>query len=626
MEEIFVEFCRYYILEEPEENLKHLQEKYPKNFKEYQKKAIKFSKNLKRKTKKLGYNTDFESFCNMLEDYITKKDNMTDDEKKSELKILMSLSKIHDINLREELERYVSYKQTVATEITPAYIFKKFCRYNLDLNNSVEEFNELKKLAEANSLDFNDLQQTSKVYVEEIKSLTEKLGFTTTEESLYEMIEDYMSKKKFMSDNQKATYLRILLYLSEIYNINLRELLTKEKNIEPKVEKLNTHSILKNVNNPLDDYNLLNNLIDQRYNNGSFEVENIPNNDNSTEEEYDYNEIQAKLTYRIYQIFLDKFNNYAFDDLNSRYTHLIAEEDINILESLTEEDIYNILNELDKNETKHYICKKYKLTENLYNFILLSTKEATNLKANYLYNKYSLFNLSCLSPTISIYLQGEEKAIFELLSNYIIKCIQNNISYEIKNDNNSNNIFILYANNEDIEMKLDILNNLMPKYKNKLFNPNPICAKVNNSYYGISDIGLIRNNECILPYFDYINLISEVAYYRVLSKIVVEKITDEKAKYIVNNFIALNYLKVTPSLKIECNNISLETIKDLINQYIPLVSNTIIIYMSKQDEREKLIEEFKKSLKYVSNILNGIDKKATSNLALNNLNSIFNNF
>lgn len=621
MEELFIELCRFYTLEEPEEKLSNLKEKYPNEFKECQKKAIKFAKNLKRKVKKLGYSTDFESFCNMLEEYITKKDNMTDEEKKSELKILMSLSRIHDINLREELERYVSYKETPTSEENTSYIFKKFCRYNLNLNDSVEDFNELKELAESNNLDFNDLQQKSKVYVEEIRLLTEKLGFSTTEESLYEMIDDYIDKKKYMSDTQKATYLRILLYLSEIYNINLRELLTKEK----QQEKVNICSILKKATNPLEDINLLSTLIDQRYNNGTFDLEKITTN-SSSEEDYDYNDILSKLAYKIYQIFLDKFNNYAFEDLNIKYTNLISEEEISLLSALTEEDIYNILNEIDKNETKHYICKKYKISENLYNFIVLSTKESINLKNTNISNEYSLFNISYSFPTISIYLQGEEKELFDLLSNYIYKCIHNNISYEIKSGYNSNDIYILYANENDIETKLDILNTLVPKYKNKLFTPNPLCSLVNTSCYGITDIGLIHNGLYILPYFDYLNLIFEVAYYRVLSKIVIIKITDEKAENIINNFITLTDLKLTSDLKIECNNISFETIKDLINQYIPLVTNTISIYMSEEDEKLKLVEEFRKSINYINNILNGKDKKTSSNLALSNLNDKFNTF
>jgi len=50
--------------------LEELKEETGDNFKEYQKKAIKYVKNLRRKANKLGFDTDFESFCNCLEKYI----------------------------------------------------------------------------------------------------------------------------------------------------------------------------------------------------------------------------------------------------------------------------------------------------------------------------------------------------------------------------------------------------------------------------------------------------------------------------------------------------------------------------------------------------------------------------
>ena len=52
----------------------------------------------------------------------------------------MTLSEIHEINLREELERYISYKKKDEQAIDKEQIFHQFCRYNLKPNNDVEEF------------------------------------------------------------------------------------------------------------------------------------------------------------------------------------------------------------------------------------------------------------------------------------------------------------------------------------------------------------------------------------------------------------------------------------------------------------------------------------------------------
>lgn len=80
MEETFRKFCVFYAAEKDEKYLEELKQEAKENTEEYQK-ALKFVKNLKYKAKKLGYNIDFESFCNLLEEYISKKDDLEDKEK-----------------------------------------------------------------------------------------------------------------------------------------------------------------------------------------------------------------------------------------------------------------------------------------------------------------------------------------------------------------------------------------------------------------------------------------------------------------------------------------------------------------------------------------------------------------
>lgn len=621
MEELFAKFCRYYVLNGTEEEYQELVNLSGPNFKEYQKKALKFSKNLKRKTQKMGFNIDFESFCNMLEDYINKKDNLSDPEKKNYLKILLSLSNIHDINLREELEKYVSYKDSTNDDELYKNIFKKFCCYNLTTNNTVEDFNDLKSLAQENNLDFYELQQKSISFVEEIKELIEKLGFSNDENSFYQMVDEYKNQKKHMTDTQKASYLRILLYLSEIYEVNLRELLFNSKDINSE-NKENSFN-LNNIINPLDNNILLSDMLSQRFNNGQFDIENLYQVESNQNSEYDYSKIQANLIFKLFRIFIDKMSNYAYEDLNPKYSSLIGEEELSLLDSLTEEKIYNILIDINKSESNHYICKKYKITDNLYKFILLSANEATNLKDNIKGSTYSLFNYNYSKPTIAIYISGEEKNIFNFLNDYIKQCIQNDLSYDLESSyNRHNNTYILLSNKEEFMKKINILDSLAQKWNKKLFKPNPITRTINDTYYGITDIGMLYpENDILIPYFSYIDIISEVSYYRILSKLIVNKITDTKAQDIINNFISLNDLKINniESLEFSINDNNFDMIKDLVNQYIPLVINTLNIYMEDQRKKENIIIEFRKSLLYISNILSKNDKKENSNIALNNL-------
>ena len=129
MDNIFRKFCQYYITDKNEKVLNELREMAQDEFEEYQEETYKFIEELKHSLRELGYSLDFESFCNLLEEYINKKDALTDEEKKKYLKTLMNLSELYEVNLREELERYVSYKETTQEEISEKDIFYKFCKY-----------------------------------------------------------------------------------------------------------------------------------------------------------------------------------------------------------------------------------------------------------------------------------------------------------------------------------------------------------------------------------------------------------------------------------------------------------------------------------------------------------------
>ena len=91
MDNIFRKFCQYYTTDKNEKVLNELREMAQDEFEDYQEETKKFIEDLKHSLRELGYQLDFESFCNLLEEYINKKDSLNDDEKKKYLKILMNM-------------------------------------------------------------------------------------------------------------------------------------------------------------------------------------------------------------------------------------------------------------------------------------------------------------------------------------------------------------------------------------------------------------------------------------------------------------------------------------------------------------------------------------------------------
>ena len=633
MDNIFRKFCQYYTTDKSEKLLNELRELAQDEFDDYKEETYKFIEELKHSLRELGYTIDFESFCNLLEEYINKKETLSDEEKKKYLKALMNLSELYEVNLREELERYVSYKKTEQEEVSEKEIFYKFCKYNICPNNNVDEFNELKQIAIDNNIPFKELQKRSIMFIEELKLSAEHLGFNIEEDSIDFIVKDYLRKKNKMSDYDKSRYLKILLYLSEIYDVNIREMLTVPQIEKKEITTIDINELLRNLSNPLENEELMSSLLNQRYNNGYFEIRDITlKSDASITEStnYDYELLHAEATYKIYRKFLDKYNNYALEDLNEEYLNMLSDADIKRLEELNQDDIYEIIKLIANRESSQYIIKKYKLTNSLYQFIEKSSNETTNIKIEHIgIRNNTLFNADNEQYTIKIYLNGPELETHKVLNEYILRCIEENINYDMKatgDNRDSKERTILYANINDIAKKISILDTIFeeePEMKRTFSSPIHSSGQINNSLYGLSHSGVIKDDlTCVNSYNDYFNNICEVSYYRTISKIILDIIDDDTAKIIIQNFISLQNVSFTkaemesPELA-EYNNVSFDTIKDLVNQYIPLISSTLNIYMTDKERHKSLVDEFTKSIKYVSNICQGRDKKFPSNIVIN---------
>ena len=386
------------------------------------------------------------------------------------------------------------------------------------------------------------------------------------------------------------------------------------------------------LSNPLDNDELLNAMLVQRYDTGSFDITSIVLASDKIIAEsktYDYNEQLSSLAYKIYKIFLDKINNNAESDLNEEYLKLINEEEIKRLETISKDEIYEIIKLINNNEPSKYIIRKYNLTKNLYKFLDKSLFETLDITKEDIGLNNNLFKSNSEENNIAIYLNGPKYEINLFLNEYIIKCCQNNLNYELKISKENDYILentTLFANFKDFKDKLNILSELAFSNKELIStfgNPLKLSSSFKDSYFGISFKELIdKESNTSINFIDYVNNISEVAYYRLLAKIVYPKITENKALTIIENFInfvdfkhdennPLNILEAT------YNKIKFEVIKDIINQHIPLVIEILNNYFETSKKKETLITEFRKSLQYIVNINENLSKKTNNNISLN---------
>lgn len=579
MNDIFQKFCYYLITKgnkEEYEEIKKIAKENKINFKELQDKTLNYVKEITKTAKKLGYSTDFESFSNMLEEYINKKEKLTDKKKKEYLKVLAALSEIYEINLKNELKEFISDAKNTEI-INNNTIFNKFCLYNIKEDTTPQEYNELKELALLNDLDFNEINQKSLEYIEDIKTKAEEFNSKVDLDSFYNLLHKYLINKKDLKDKMKTKYLKVLVPLANIYSIDLKTELTK------KIEKNTT------ISNPLENIELLKELLKQRYNNGSFNVLELQEENNNN---IDYNsyENQIELIKNILDIIPNK-------ELNSIYEDLFNNKEE--LKNITIENIKDLLDSDDESDLSKIVKLVYELT---------------NYYEKHIGNTNDLFNVLNEEQTIKIHLNTSNvENTYIFINEYILKCIENNVSFNMIAYDEENKT-ILYANSEDIKIKIDILNELSnehPELIKSINEPLNITARINDSYYGLS------NNEQE-DYVEYFNYVCEISYYRVIAKIALNKIEKKEDKDIVDKFISLKNIKINKDeLEYVFNEHNFSEIKDLINRYIPDIINTLNMYMDNDKNLLEFIEEFKKSIQYIVNLTRGLNKKDNLNIAFN---------
>ena len=389
--------------------------------------------------------------------------------------------------------------------------------------------------------------------------------------SFYKLLNDYIEKKDGLNDKDKEKYLRALVPIAKEYNIDLKQELTRKKRV---------------YSNPLDNDLLLKTLIYQRYNNCIFNAAEIilPNSKEiKNNESFDYTRLQKKLIDKISELLIDKIGNYATDDINELYRELLINNDIS-----TDKKISKLLNSVTDYESHIGI-------EDSNVFTVPSTKQTYKIFINTPYDKET----------------------FYFLNDYIERCITNGINYEMigyQSNGLNKDHTILFASDDDIDIKLNILDKIAEEKENviKAFgSPLEYASQINDSYYSITNID---TND----YNGYFNNICETAYYRVLAKLVINKIDSSVDQKIIESIIELDNVEITDKnpLNGKYNDNDFVTIKDLINKNLPDILNTIKIYMEQEDKMQLLVDEFKKSIKYISNIVEGKNKKNNENIAI----------
>ena len=612
MKEYFNKFCIYFLNNKKKNEYKKIIKQAKKekiDYKKIEQDAKNYTNILISRLSEINYKGTLNDTREMINKYIKQKDNMTERDKKEYLELLNILCNIYSINLRNELKDYISDIPDSNT------IFNELCLYYLnDLDNKIYKKIENK----SKQLDFNNIDEKASLLVKNIKKVSKSFNISlTNKESVYNAINNYIDNKNNYTNKQKSDYLKLLAFSSKIYNIDLKEEIAK------RYKEDNTEKNTYNLSNTLDNNIFLMSYLYQRYASCNFNITElkVPNYYKKEKEiNNSYIPIQSKLIKKIITIYLDKINNYGTEDINSSFIDILSIEDLTSLDELKEEDISLFIEHIFKNINEDITCTKLNISYNLYLFIK-SIINFTNIYEDNI-GRYdnNIFNVSDEIDNISIYITTNNREdSFKLLSKYIIKCIENNINYNMKNNLenlNSKERTILYSSKKDLFTKLSILDEIALENKEIIDNINkPIISSstIDNSYYGLS-ISYINE----LEYNEYINQLAEVSYYRVLAKLEINKIDNNDDLETLIDFINLEEISGKDILEANYNNHSFTSIKDIINKHITEISNTLKLYMEDKDRVLILVEEFKKSIMYINNIYNNKPKRSKTNLAINN--------
>lgn len=518
MKECFNKFCIYYLNHFNKSYYKKIIKEAKKNkidYEKIEKDAKEYTRILKNKLNEFNYKGLKKEVYEMINKYIKIKDDMDEGDKKVYLEILNSLCRIYNINLRDELKDYV-------TELmNPDDVFKELFKCYIE-DRTKEEIESVRVKCKLEY--FADVDEKASALAKDTKKMGKKYNYVINgKESINESIQYYILNKDSYSNDDKSEILKILALVSRIYDINLKE------EIEKRYKKNHNGSTLKDdISNPLDNKALLISYLFQKYHNCVFNIRelNIPNYYKTKNyKEEDYTKIQAGLIKKIITIYLDKMNNYGTQDINPLYVNTLSVDDMTRIDEIEEEELVSFIEYVNKRIDEDIVLRKLEISDVLYHFLVFLVNNTDIYNSNIGSADKNLFLINNDDENIAIHIgTTNDENTFHFLAKYIGKCIENNVSYNMINKldvSTSKERTILLANKDNFYIKLAILDEIGEEYSNIIENfDKPIisCAKFKDKYYGIS---IYKIGD--LEYNDYFDNIAEVAYYRLLGKLEINK-------------------------------------------------------------------------------------------------------
>jgi hypothetical protein len=150
----------------------------------------------------------------------------------------------------------------------------------------------------------------------------------------------------------------------------------------------------------------------------------------------------------------------------------------------------------------------------------------------------------------------------------------------------------------------------------KFQKPFCLSSNVKDTIYGLTNNGLIENEERLLPYDEYFNRVLELAYYRTIAKIALNIINKDEHEFLYSliNLDNITYPDKNEITNLKFSNKTFTEIKSLIDKYDKDIRE--IINSSLENKDLDIANEFAKSIRYIINIVHHKNKKEELNIAV----------
>ena len=417
--------------------------------------------------------------------------------------------------------------------------------------------------------------------------------------------------------------------------------------------------ILSKMTDPLDDENLLFAILNTKLRRKNCDIRNLHINGENEQvntlffDKDEYIEYQAELM----QFIIQKYSYYLRNDrskLNyfSEAVSVYQKKDLIALDLLAEsplEMIKILVNDLNSfsrfdgrqyEETVEEIKEKYGCSEELWIILSSAYNNMVNIKDRIGSDGFGNLFIPKQkdSNDISIHINIPlDKSALDFALIYFKECIEAGIDYDssIIERISGNDRTILYSSIRDLPKRiatLDKIGNNYPELIDRFDNPCRSASRINNSYYGISQIGKTNTlGDIVIPYDDYFDKICDISFTLFNAKLLLKKVEEsEKGKekhgetiYYLQQSIDLNntdiedYFGIDKELEKTKNGTNWEVVSNYISNFVtnnPEYSG----YIREEIKRDgsDVLGEFRNCIIEVSNCFQGRKIDDKSNIAI----------